>query len=1746
MKKSGVIVFLFFLGFICGLTSCENFSNSKYLKEQLEKKIAYANAKSFTVRVAADNGTGSIVTGAGDKTVKVSDFINLEFEESDSYKFLYWTAIDKETGADLSDSIKFTPNDKEKTVAEILKEGNILIKPVCAIRPSITDFSPRDVESGVAKNSTIRITFNQKLSIENDLSKISVTVNGENVLRYFKSVFIEENAIVLMADIDNSIPITSGKKIVNVNIPAGLFYITENGEKIELKSDVQRQYTINQNLNIQSKVDFAMTAGSGTLKVEGEAFSQSVTRTYNYGDELEISFDESQSYQFVRWEIKNGGTEENLIVSIADEKLSKTTIKIKGQSEENRNVEIKAVCAERPYVSEFSPVVSAANSSVAKNSPINITFSKALTLTDEDLAKIQITISEDDVKGHFKDPVISGSTVTFAANSENLIDFTNGIKTVRVIIPGDFYYLANKTEDYDGDKIYIGNEVKKSYVINSLTEERTTVNFSAEANTGKITPSGSQQYNYGDKVVIKFEESSTHKFLRWETSDSSKIVIAEPGSKETTVTIKSTEKSGSFIVNAVCVERPAVTAISPDTSASTSVSVPKDSDIEITFNKTLAAENDLSKITVFMDGYSVDEYFETRSISENKVILKSNKDNPLPVTTGTKNILVTVPSDLFYEYGEDKIQIETGVETVKKYKINSTSSIRAQVNFTAANGATIYGSIEPNGQLAYNYNDVIPLKFTEGSQYKFTGWKVENGEGVVRVENLSSKETTVTILDSTAEKEIVKISPICIPYVQVTETEPAPNATGVRKDTIIKIAFDKEINRSLFEAKPQDYVSVFNGIIEMTDNYTAPKLQEDNKTIVISPDFTNAINFGAATSISMTVICSQEIPFADTKDQLSGDYKLTFKMSNTKDTTPPVMAGTVKLAKTVEGLSSEGTLLKNGMNFDGTNHIKNQFAVEASGLDEDSGLSVIRVKARRIETVEGDSVKENEVVLDSKERFDFSYTEAKTLKAMFTLPDTVADGIIQLDVYVVNNGDIENETPVSFVVAKDTSISNIRIFNRNPVYENWKDLSPESIANSIRTIYLKCDEADVFAKGYSTDLTLMLQWGSDPNNLEYESANFVYVQDGFEANDGSWVNIEGRVAKIEIPATKFNSVKPTYLKAIAQDAVGNISVKDWFISGGNSGIPAVGDVSGGGWNDTRGWYDFYTTEEIKGKNTKNLNHEYIYYVYPGAIVDSGSIATRGFAGYAAHNPNAGMISLNSMQIQNLNWTNGFEFYVQEVYHDFSDTHESIISDCMKKWERESFFNIENGIQPGVKIKADCQSLGTDCCTYGNLNGPFYYNRPGKPKIKDISIKDVISTEGSGTMKLTVTFNEKPEASDLQYFISNDVNSIERSYSTTNILECVKSKNIIINLSLFDKTNSVVKHTITYSPVLDTNGLGPTLDGGVSYDLITNRFTQKISSANRFKKEDGKVKYTLYGSKTGNTKSEVMKGNSITGEFSGDTSGTVAVPLFLLGDMNTFNSKETMYYTFDLKDENGNNFSEIEKFSLNYSYYSDMGNLYYQMIDKDMSNWKLKFTATMPAVFDWSDGFYMPDDTIKNVYAIIGTDYGYLKYENYYFKDGNWNALGPANYYIFDLYTLVSKKQLAAPTQLKDNIMKYSLTIKDAAKGTFAKLRYTRYYESPMYFYLGQEKCTRKDYVDNGSTKFVSSDAPTFVQTLYSSINFENEEAWYNLAACTDFQQNASGINFYSPSLADVQSGWYYRTMVVYADDTWQLGKVYQK
>lgn len=292
-----------------------------------------------------------------------------------------------------------------------------------------------------------------------------------------------------------------------------------NGEDflIQLEDSINYENTPSASLLI--------TTDYGTVLNNGE-------RSVKKGDSVKLVYSEGNSgYQFVKWNVEPSES-----VSFIEEDgiiCDSTSIKIENTS---RKITIKPVLYERPKIDTSKTLPAFVKSGVEKNSSIYFTFTKKLS-PQNDFKRIRIEMvssvegqniklfgNEDSALDNFMLPTVDNYELTIAAKRDNYISLMNDVETIRVTIPGDFYY------EVDGNKICFGAEQTYTYLINNQTVEQLEVSFSCDG--GTITPNQRLTYSIGSHFDVIFTKSDEFIYKDWSVTAGGYIVEKCPNDEK--------------------------------------------------------------------------------------------------------------------------------------------------------------------------------------------------------------------------------------------------------------------------------------------------------------------------------------------------------------------------------------------------------------------------------------------------------------------------------------------------------------------------------------------------------------------------------------------------------------------------------------------------------------------------------------------------------------------------------------------------------------------------------------------------------------------------------------------------------------------------------------------------------------------------------------------------------------------------------------------------------------------------------------------------------------------------------------------------------------------------------------------------------------------------------------------------------------------------------------------------------------
>ncbi len=277
------------------LASCQNFLKGTDTKNELEKRISYANAPSYEIRVDSKS-RGVVKSPAGGFTEKkVTDTFELTFEPLADYEFLKWTIIDSNSKKELENGLylKLASITEASTTCTLVKapekDMKLSLYPLVVKRPRVISVTPQSSDTGAYRDARIRVSFDKPMepgsiyftepeitSIIDELGiersaflnagtqeapkyygyifeekkyykniQIENQKTGISVLEYFGIPYFEDSVTLIIPPNDPPLPANTN---VSVSLEAGFFY-EEDNKPISLKEDYKWMYFVN------SKID---------------------------------------------------------------------------------------------------------------------------------------------------------------------------------------------------------------------------------------------------------------------------------------------------------------------------------------------------------------------------------------------------------------------------------------------------------------------------------------------------------------------------------------------------------------------------------------------------------------------------------------------------------------------------------------------------------------------------------------------------------------------------------------------------------------------------------------------------------------------------------------------------------------------------------------------------------------------------------------------------------------------------------------------------------------------------------------------------------------------------------------------------------------------------------------------------------------------------------------------------------------------------------------------------------------------------------------------------------------------------------------------------------------------------------------------------------------------------------------------------------------------------------------------------
>ena len=869
LKRSKLFSLFISFFILLNLTSCEGFFTDNNLDQKIRAAIDYANAPTSSFWIAADATAGTI-NPIGKISYKPTDYQNIKFKLKPEYQFIRWNFRYEEIQSSekyqkeinnqnwwkdyieiVNEEISEPGSNGEITYSLQIKfikaEENMLIEPVCALKPILKSWSGQlgDVQS---RNGSLSFVFNTKLDLDasiyfssaelaalgtvtpltNGLGKVYGYVKDDET--FFKNIEIkyknrsinssykdfrynsDTNTLVIASDSTHTFDIVGDFADIEVIFKEGI------------KSEAQASMTeAKAYININKYSDDRSVINIVTNTAKNPETVNIVSQNLYLQEQKTATFVESDLTQFLYWEVTSNpnypDSKDKVYTEIDEENPNKLTYWGMQKIDSTEEVTITAVFEYRPQVVSYTPN---SQSVVPKDSDIQINFDEEINLQSF-IDGYKISCSGDPVTNYFKTPVLSADkkSIIITADLENRLPIDSN-KPITVTVPGSLYY--EKTES-DGEKYHItlGQDKQLSYTVNTTTRDKAYVQFivdNSQITIDNFNTTSVKTYSIGDTQTIICNEKAGYQFLGWVKTNDIQNAIQVTKNSDFSYTFKVLKTVGTdqtpVTITANAKERLTASLVSPVIN---DAGVEKDNDIVIDFNHQPALDDIKDSISIIYNGVILNESsfnnaawtepVETTSNGKTvyRLTIPANLENRLNVT-GLGTVEIRIDGGLFYTEGQDKVYYDTKGASFK-YKINNQTRSKAYIKFEVDSAA---GTVKSGGSSFYttdvkifNLNEELSLLFEEKSAYQFIEWvKTGDSSGSIQIvkSDTNDKLYTFKIINAAGSQNApVTIVANAKERLKVSNVQPANTNQGVEKDSSIKIFFNQAPNIELCKQK---------------------------------------------------------------------------------------------------------------------------------------------------------------------------------------------------------------------------------------------------------------------------------------------------------------------------------------------------------------------------------------------------------------------------------------------------------------------------------------------------------------------------------------------------------------------------------------------------------------------------------------------------------------------------------------------------------------------------------------------------------------------------------------------------------------------------------------------------------------------------------------------------------------------------------------------------------------------------------
>ena len=469
-----------------------------------------------------------------------------------------------------------------------------------------------------------------------------------------------------------------------------------------------------------------------------------------------------------------------------------------------------------------------------------------------------------------------------------------------------------------------------------------------------------------------------------------------------------------------------------------------------------------------------------------------------------------------------------------------------------------FGSITSISIISKKVTDQFNVEFKIASGVQFVCWKAYSKSSDGTYSELSSDYIDFISYNTESNDGVYKatvkfvkaavgivIKPYCqiLPKVESEKITPKFESFGCEQDTTIKIPFNKAVDESTFE----NILNFTNVSINGADGsdfkkyYENPSLIADsdgNSILIIQPKKPATIITDEETVATKDITIS--IDFTGAKDTIGLSFvqaePYTFRVNKNTDNVAPILTGATLLS--TEDKTSEYYKELTDKDFDSwsdtengsfthgdfsQNHVGGKIYFELCGSDAGGGVAAIQVAETYFRTIAGAET------TDTAHTYQVDCEEGDGIYSATYQIHTSDEGVVKLDFALVDySGNVSGTK--TFYVIKDTVIDSKALLfeeNKQPSLSWNKDIIPyygiRKVNGNVDTVTLteKDTTVDKFYSSYTESFDIEVWWGysqSELSNLAVKTTN----------SSGATVYTFDR-----------NYTKLTYVKATFTDNCGN-------------------------------------------------------------------------------------------------------------------------------------------------------------------------------------------------------------------------------------------------------------------------------------------------------------------------------------------------------------------------------------------------------------------------------------------------------------------------------------------------------------------------------------------------------------------------------------------------------------------------------